>query len=366
MQRKTIGVLIPIVINEPEPHRTMKSLRAPAVLLTVVLTGLTACKDNPHTAPSQLESLLQESSEASGFLWLDRELTMLDLESAMERSNSLPMTPRQAMKAVRAYVQAHPAEGEKRAFIPEEAHARVSVLGHYYFFRSMRNKKFSAPRLVGFFVDARKGEVIPYPGEGFSGNEEDSPYQISVPYHEDAVGKILISPHEPQALLFLGWAYQKGEVVPKSPEKAAQCMKQAADLGDAWAQYEYAECCWQGSGVPASQAEAIRYYRLAVEHTYPEAAAARKLGHCYARGEGVEQSWEQAAHWYSFATEAEDAEARFHLAQCYEKGLGVPLSLENAAEHYRALTTDRRAAVDNVRQAWANKAAAALRRLKTQ
>lgn len=357
---------MPIVINEPEPHRTMKSLLAPAVLLTVVLSGLTACKDNPHTAPLQLESLLQESSEASGFLWLDRELTMLDLESAMERSNSLPMTPRQAMEAVRAYVQAHPAEGEKRAFIPEEAHARVSVLGHYYFFRSMRNFKLSAPRLVGFFVDSRKGEVIPYPGEGFSGKESDSPYLVSIPYHEDAVGKILLSPDAPDALRFLGWAYQKGTSVPKSPEKGAQCFKRAADGGDSWAQYEYAECCRLGNGVSVSQAEAIRYYRMAVEHQYPDAAAARQLGHCYARGEGVSQSWEQAAHWYSFATEAEDAEARFYLAQCYEKGLGVPLSLENAAEHYRALATDRRAAVDNVRQAWANKAAAALRRLKVQ
>lgn len=357
---------MPIVINEPEPHRTMKSLLVPAVLLTVVLSGLTACKDNPHTAPLQLESLLQESSEASGFLWLDRELTMLDLESAMERSNSLPMTPRQAMEAVRAYVQAHPAEGEKRAFIPEEAHARVSVLGHYYFFRSMRNFKLSAPRLVGFFVDARNGEVIPYPGEGFSGKESDSPYLVSIPYHEDAVGKILLSPDAPDALRFLGWAYQKGTSVPKSPEKGAQCFKRAADGGDSWAQYEYAECCRLGNGVSVSQDEAIRYYRMAVEHQYPDAAAARQLGHCYARGEGVEQSWEQAAHWYSVATEAEDAEARFYLAQCYEKGLGVPLSLENAAEHYRALATDRRAAVDNVRQAWANKAAAALRRLKVQ
>ena len=320
---------MPIVINEPEPHRTMKLLLAPAVLLTVVLSALTACKDNPHTAPLQLESLLQESAEASGFLWLDRELTMLDLESAMERSNSLPMTPRQAMEAVRAYVQAHPAEGEKRAFIPEEAHARVSVLGHYYFFRSMRNKKFSAPRLVGFFVDTRNGEVIPYPGEGFSGNEEDSPYKISVPYHEDAVGKILLSPDAPDALRFLGWAYQKGTSVPKSPEKGAQCFKRAADGGDSWAQYEYAECCRLGNGVSVSQDEAIRYYRMAVEHQYPDAAAARQLGHCYARGEGVSQSWEQAAHWYSVATEAEDAEARFYLAQCYEKGLETAYCLRS-------------------------------------
>lgn len=355
---------MPIVINEPEPHRTMKSLLAPTVLLTVVLSGLTACKDNPHTAPLQLESLLQESSEASGFLWLDRELTMLDLESAMERSNSLPMTPRQAMEAVRAYVQAHPAEGEKRAFIPEETHARVSVLGHYYFFRSMRNFKLSAPRLVGFFVDARNGEVIPYPGEGFSGKESDSPYLVSIPYHEDAVGKILLSPDAPDALRFLGWAYQKGTSVPKSPEKGAQCFKRAADGGDSWAQYEYAECCRLGNGVSASQDEAIRYYRMAVEHQYPDAAAARQLGHCYARGEGVEQSWEQAAHWYSVATEAEDAEARFLLAECYEKGQGVPLSREQAMEHYRALATDRRAAVDNVRKTWADKASASLRRLQ--
>ncbi len=341
----------------------MKSLLLPTVLIAVALTS---CKDYPDAAHPGLESLLREESEATGFLWLDRELTMLDLESAIERSTSLPMSPRQAMEAVRAYVQAHPEEGKKRACYPEPQHARVSVLGHYYFFRSMRNFKLSAPRLVGFFVDARNGEVIPYPGEGFSGKESDSPYLVSIPYHEDAVGKILLSPDAPDALRFLGWAYQKGTSVPKSPEKGAQCFKRAADGGDSWAQYEYAECCRLGNGVSVSQDEAIRYYRMAVEHQYPDAAAARQLGHCYARGEGVEQSWEQAAHWYSFATEAEDAEARFHLAQCYEKGLGVPLSLENAAEHYRALATDRRAAVDNVRQAWANKAAASLRRLKTQ
>ena len=103
---------------------------------------------------------------------------------------------------------------------------------------------------------------------------------------------------------------------------------------------------------------------MAVEHQYPDAASARKLGHCYARGEGVPQSWEQAAHWYGVATKAEDAEGCYCLADCYEKGQGVPPSREIAIEHYHALVTDRRAAVDNERKAWADKASAALRRLE--
>lgn len=360
---------MPIVINGIYQCGEMKKLHVARVLIVSLLTALASCDDKPGagqslTAPKQLENLLREQSEASGFLWLDKKLTMLDLESAMERSHSLPMSPRQAMEAVRAYVQAHPEEGEKRACNPEPKHARVSVIGHYYFFRSMRNIKFSAPRLVGFFVDARNGEVIPYPGEGFSGAESDSPYQVVIPYHEDSVGKILLSPDDPKALWFLGWAYQKGAVVPKSPQKAAQCLKRAADGGYSMAQHDYAECCRQGSGVPASQDEAIRYYRMAVEHQYPDAAAARKLGHCYARGEGVPQSWEQAAHWYGVASKAEDAEGSYCLADCYEKGQGVPPSREKAIEHYHALVTDRRTAVDNERKAWADKASAALRRLE--
>lgn len=339
-------------------------------LAGLCMSGLSACSDKQEfpSERQELEHALEEASEASGFLWLDREITMLDLETAMEQCRSLPITPQQAMEAVRTYVQEHPEAGIQRmcsldSLIPK--HARISLFGHYYFFRSLRNNKFDHPRLVGFFVDTRSGQVIPYPGEGFSGEEEDSPYQVTIPYHEDSAGKILIAPDSADAQYSLGWAYLNGRGVPQSPQQGAEWLRRAADQGDRLAQRDYADCCLQGRGTPASPQEAIRYYRMAASQQYPDDVSARMLGHCYARGEGVAPSWEQAAHWYSMAA-PEDTEGRYCLAECYEKGLGVPLSREKAIEHYRIIANDRRAAYDEEQRLWANKAAAAIHRLSTQ
>lgn len=41
------------------------------------------------------------------------------------------------------------------------------------------------------------------------------------------------------------------------------------------------------------------------------------LGRCYARGEGVEQSWEQAAHWYTLSAEKGDKRAQNNLGCIY-------------------------------------------------
>ena len=347
-----------------EKYNFMKIPFLQGLVLALVMC---VCQAAAGAGRQALESALRAESEPAGFLWLDREVAMLELEAAMERSRSLPMTPQQAMDAARAYVKAHPEEGRQRvcdASCLVLAHARVSVFGNYYFFRSLRNFKFSQARLVGFFVNARSGEVIPYPGAGFSGKEEDSPYRVAISYNEDVEGKILIAPDDPDALSSLGWAYMRGKVVPKSAEKGAAYLRQAADKGDKLAQRDYADCCWHGRGVPVSREEAIRYYRLAVAHEFPDAHAACMLGHCYAQGEGVPQSWVDAVLWYRLAADKAHAEASYRLAECYEKGLGVPVSRERAMKLYKGLIEDHRAADDEDWMTWANKARAALLRMR--
>lgn len=340
--------------------------------LSAIACERQSADDETPASLVQLEAALHEDSESVGFLWLDKEVTMLGIEEAVECSRHLPVSPKQALEAVRAYVEAHPEEGKLRARDPEdltieERDPRISIFRHYYFFRSKRNFKFSRPRLVGFFVDAHSGEAIPYPGPGFSGDEDDSPYRVNVPYSQVGEGKIMIDPEDPEAQYFMGRDYRAGISVPKSPEKAAAYFRQAADQGYVYAQTDYADCCWEGFGVPISREEAIRYYRMAAEQTArretASTEAALKLAHFYALGEGVPQSWEQAVYWYGAAAYWDEPEAMFRLAECYEKGLGVPASRDKAVEHYRQITDDRRAESREDWKPWANRAAEALRRL---
>ena len=62
------------------------------------------------------------------------------------------------------------------------------------------------------------------------------------------------------------------------------------------------------------------------------ADAQHNLGVCYAKGEGVEQSWEKAFEWYEKSAKQGDADAQFNLGVCNKKGEGVEQSWEKAFE----------------------------------
>ena len=49
----------------------------------------------------------------------------------------------------------------------------------------------------------------------------------------------------------------------KGDAEAAKWLKAAAEEGNLYAQYYYAECCLTGDGVPADRAEAVRLLKLA-------------------------------------------------------------------------------------------------------
>lgn len=60
--------------------------------------------------------------------------------------------------------------------------------------------------------------------------------------------------------------------VSKGDAEAAKWLKMAAEDGNLYAQYYYAECCLAGDGVPADRPEAIRVLKLAASNGSIEAS----------------------------------------------------------------------------------------------
>jgi TPR repeat protein len=85
-----------------------------------------------------------------------------------------------------------------------------------------------------------------------------------------------------KALYFLAKRYSKGESVPRDDVKAAQYMRQAAELGHPFAQND--------------------------------------LGSLYAKGLGVKQDFSEAAKWYGKAASQGDSLAQFSTGRIYSQG----------------------------------------------
>ena len=101
----------------------------------------------------------------------------------------------------------------------------------------------------------------------------------------------------------------------------AEANRQAAEQGDADAQYNLGLMYRNGLGVIQDFAEAVRWYRLAAEQG--NAHAQILLGLSYESGDGVIQDEAEAVRWYRLAAEQGDASAQYHLGFRYEFGEGV-------------------------------------------
>ena len=99
-------------------------------------------------------------------------------------------------------------------------------------------------------------------------------------------------------------------------------LRQAAEQGDATAQYRLGAIYANGESVPADYAKAVRWYRLAAEQGLAMAQGA--LGGMYAIGRGVPQDDVEAARWLRLAAEQGYAAAQGALGGMYMHGRGVP------------------------------------------
>lgn len=127
---------------------------------------------------------------------------------------------------------------------------------------------------------------------------------------------------------------QEGEQRTEAEQAAALAhLRRAAELGDAWAQYELGQLLNAGQGVELNEAEAARCFRKAADQGH--AAAQFDLGCMYRNGVGVPVDIEAAIAWYHKAAERGYVAAQFNLGLAYHTGVGVSASQEAAATWWR-------------------------------
>lgn len=105
----------------------------------------------------------------------------------------------------------------------------------------------------------------------------------------------------------LGYSYEKGMGVDQDWEKAVEWLRKAAEQGHIEAQYKLADCYFCGRGVAMDDAEAVKWLRKAAEQGHLEAQY--NLGECYYEGDGVLIDYDEAAKWWRKAAEQGDTDA---------------------------------------------------------
>ena len=99
-------------------------------------------------------------------------------------------------------------------------------------------------------------------------------------------------------------------------------IRQAAEQGDARAQFLLGSMYMNGEGVPKHFREAAKWYRQAADQGH--ASAQLNLGYMYDKGEGVPEDDPEAVKWYRKAAEQGDTSAQSSLGIMYGLGEGVP------------------------------------------
>jgi localization factor PodJL len=113
---------------------------------------------------------------------------------------------------------------------------------------------------------------------------------------------------------------------------AVKFLTQAADKGQAVAQYRLGTLYERGQGVAADPAKAMHLYELAADQGNRKAM--HNLAVAYASGPAAKRNMTLAARWFAKAAVLGLADSQFNLAVLYERGEGVPQSLSDAYKWY--------------------------------
>jgi hypothetical protein len=113
-------------------------------------------------------------------------------------------------------------------------------------------------------------------------------------------------------------AEQLQSLLHKFDKSTIPAIEQAAEAGDAEAQFKLGALYANGKGVKQDSRVAARWLRKAAKQGWT--AAQTLLGWCYAGGNGVGKDMAEAMQWYSAAAEAGDTDAMCSLADIYSSG----------------------------------------------
>jgi clan AA aspartic protease (TIGR02281 family) len=115
--------------------------------------------------------------------------------------------------------------------------------------------------------------------------------------------------------------------------EATKWSRNAADRGEALAQFLLGSMYASGVVVKRDDAESAKWYRKAADQG--DAKAQTGLGLAYDLGMGVNRDYAEARKWYRKAADQGDATGQNYLGGMYDNGNGVPLDYHEAAKWYR-------------------------------
>ena len=113
---------------------------------------------------------------------------------------------------------------------------------------------------------------------------------------------------------------------------AVKFLTQAAEKGQAVAQYRLGTLYERGQGVPSDTAKAMHWYELAANQSNRKAM--HNLAVAYASAPPGKRNMTEAARWFAKAAALGLSDSQFNLAVLYERGDGVPQSLVDAYKWY--------------------------------
>jgi len=119
----------------------------------------------------------------------------------------------------------------------------------------------------------------------------------------------------------------------QSDKSPIERIFQAAQQGDARAQYTVGQLYQAGKGVRQSYETAFKWMSLSANQG--NAMAQNRLGYFYSQGLGVRQDDKLAVSWYMRAAKQGLAKAQHNLGVSYTEGRGVPRDHAEAAKWHR-------------------------------
>ena len=185
-----------------------------------------------------------------------------------------------------------------------------------------------------------------------SAGEQSAPPRTAAPLQQRAVRNAPVNPvpdgkaapggdrivqmanaGNPTALTILGLRAVDGtNGQPVNLPDAVKYLTQAAQKGQAVAQYRLGTLYERGQGVPADGAQAAHWYELAANQGNRKAM--HNLAVAYASGAAGKKNMPEAGRWFAKAAGLGLSDSQFNLAVLYERGDGVPQSLLDAYKWY--------------------------------
>ena len=136
-----------------------------------------------------------------------------------------------------------------------------------------------------------------------------------------------------EAMVSIGTAYYKGEIVARDYAKALEWFNKAVEADSAKAMGWFGRMYHRGEGVEQDYAKAIQWFRKAEEKGSSEATVA--LGAIYYKGGGgIEKNYTKALDYFNKGAEAGLPKAMVWLGNMYSKGDGIPQDYEKAAQWF--------------------------------